>query len=85
MRGVPNQRIPDEEVLRYASELGRAVITLNRRDFVHLHRNTNGQHLGIIVCTPDVDPLAQAQRIHDAIEAKGELTSQLVRVIRPPK
>ena len=35
--GRANQRIPDDEVLRFATSEGRAVLTLNRRDFVHLH------------------------------------------------
>jgi hypothetical protein len=28
---------PDDEALRRATQLGRAVITLNRRDFIRLH------------------------------------------------
>jgi len=36
--GKANQRIPDPEVLAYATQLHRTVITLNRHDFVNLHK-----------------------------------------------
>jgi hypothetical protein len=80
-----NRRIPDAEVLRDATELGRAVITLNRRDFMQLHRITGGQHPGIIVCTTDNDFAGQARRIHEAILGAGDLASKLIRVNRPAK
>jgi predicted nuclease of predicted toxin-antitoxin system len=32
-----NQKIPDDEVLRFATAENRAVLTLNRRDFIRLH------------------------------------------------
>ena len=35
--GNANRRIEDPEVLAYATSLGRAVLTLNRRDFRRLH------------------------------------------------
>ena len=36
--GKDNLGIPDEEVLTFAIRENRAVITLNRRDFIRLHR-----------------------------------------------
>lgn len=36
--GLANQRIPDDEVLAFATEIDRAVITQNRKDFIQLHR-----------------------------------------------
>ena len=36
--GQANQGIPDDEVLRFATEQNRAVISFNRDDFVALHR-----------------------------------------------
>ena len=36
--GHDNQRNSDEDVLSFAAIQGRAVITINRRDFVRLHR-----------------------------------------------
>jgi Domain of unknown function (DUF5615) len=46
--------IPDEEVLDLVQADGRAVLTLNRKHFVRLHR-TRPMHAGIIVCTYDPD------------------------------
>lgn len=76
-----DQEIPDEDVLDFAIEQGRAVITLNRKDFIRLHR-TNSEHKGIIVCTLDSDFPGQAQRIDDAI-SEIDLENQLIRVNRP--
>ena len=45
--GRANQRIPDAEVLRFATEEGRAVLTLNRLDFFRLHRDVEGRHAGV--------------------------------------
>ncbi|WP_366665110.1 DUF5615 family PIN-like protein [Microcoleus sp. bin48.metabat.b7b8b9.023] len=36
--GKANQKIPDENVLAFASSEKRAVITENRKDFFRLHR-----------------------------------------------
>jgi predicted nuclease of predicted toxin-antitoxin system len=79
-----NQRIPDEEVLRFATQQDRAVLTHNRCDFIALHRKTAGKHAGIIVCTQDLDPVALARRIDAAIRASNDLSSQLVRVVKQP-
>ena len=49
--GRANQKIPDAEVLRYATEQRRAVLTLNRLDLFRLHRDMAGRHAGIIACT----------------------------------
>ena len=38
--GQANQRIPDDQVLHFASQAGRIVLTINRRDFIRLHRNS---------------------------------------------
>ncbi len=80
--GRANQRIPDEEVVRYATSEGRAVLTLNRRDFVHLHAARPG-HAGIVVCTYDADTAAFAARIHAALEGKSSLEDKLLRIVRP--
>lgn len=48
--GKANQRIPDNEVLEYAAELGRILLTVNRWDFIELHSKSN-QHAGIVACT----------------------------------
>jgi len=81
--GKAEQSVPDDEVLAFASTRGRAVLTLNRRHFIHLHQ-ANPVHTGIIVCTYEPDFIAQANRIHVAISSKKQLSNQLIRVNRPP-
>jgi hypothetical protein len=82
--GRANQRIPDEQVLARAVELGRAVLTVNRVDFKRLHREQPG-HSGIIICTEDPDRAGQAQRVVAACAGVGELAGQLIRVYRPQR
>lgn len=79
--GQANQRIPDDQVLAFATTLDRAVITHNRRDYIRLHR-ASAQHAGIIVCThePDVDGLAR--RIHESLATSPDLLGQLIRITR---
>ncbi len=74
--------VPDEDVLRFASHENRAVLTLNRWDFVGLHR-LSADHAGIIVCSVDVDNQGQAERINVAIQTDGELAGKLLRVNLP--
>ena len=81
---LDNQRIGDAEVLAYAVAEGRAVITINRRDFIRLHRQQPAHH-GIIVCTEDADTEGQAQRIDEAIRAADTLNNALIRVNRPAR
>jgi len=78
------QAISDEQVLAFGREHGRAVLTLNRRDFIRL-RSCQPQHSGIVVCTQDPDTDRQARRIHDAITSIDSPSGQLVRVNRPPQ
>jgi predicted nuclease of predicted toxin-antitoxin system len=52
--GCAGQAIADPAVLSRATEQGRALLTLNRRDFIRLHLQ-NARHGGIIVCTFDAD------------------------------
>ncbi len=60
--GKANQRIPDHEVLAFAAENNRAVVTFDRRDYFHLHK-ANPVHAGIIACTYNADSNALTQRI----------------------
>lgn len=80
--GKAEQAIEDTDVLAFAVSLGRAVLTLNRKHFIHLHRE-QPSHAGIIVCTYDPDFVAQAERIHAAIQLQPQLAGQLLRVNRP--
>lgn len=76
--------VPDAEVLELATAEHRAVLTINRRDFIRLHKQSS-KHAGIIVCTADTDFVGQAHRIHAAIRAASDLHGQLIRVNRPRK
>ena len=80
--GNANLGIPDEEVLAYAIEDERAVVTLNRSDFIRLHR-ASPDHCGIIVCTNDPDRTRLATRIDAAIADEEPLSGKLIRVVRP--
>lgn len=80
--GKADQALPDEKVLEFATAENRAVLTLNRRHFIRLHRE-RAQHAGIIVCTVDPDFAGQAERIHKATEGHSSLRGQLIRVNRP--
>lgn len=47
--GQAGQSMRDEDVLAFASGEGRALLTLNREHFIHLHRQSV-PHAGIIAC-----------------------------------
>jgi hypothetical protein len=77
-----NQKIPDAEVLDFATGKGRAVLTQNRLDFFRLHRRVEGRHEGITACTQDRDAAALAQRIHEAVQTNPNLKGKLIRIVR---
>ena len=80
--GRAGQGIDDPDVLARAIELGRAVVTNNRRDYHRLHR-TNPSHFGIITYTNDADRTALALRIHTAVCAHPDLAGVLIRIVQP--
>ena len=80
--GKAEQSWPDEQILEFATQDDRAVVTLNRKHFIRLH-HTHSDHSGIIVCTFDPDFAALASRIDRAIRVLPTLDGQLVRVNRP--
>ncbi|MFN0036676.1 MAG: DUF5615 family PIN-like protein [Saprospiraceae bacterium] len=83
--GQANQRIPDHEVLAFATANDRAVVTFDRRDYFRLHQ-ANPAHSGIVACTYDADSTALATRIHESIEAEERvLEGKFVRIYRPNK
>lgn len=82
--GRANQRIPDNQVLAFAVEERRALLTLNRLDFFRLHQAALGRHFGIIACArDDTNLMALAQRIHDAVTRTEQLEGQCLRIVRP--
>ena len=81
--GRANQSITDQDILARAMELGRAILTLNRRDFKRLHFLVPS-HSGIIICTEDPDRLYQAQSIAESLADAVELQGRIIRVYRRP-
>ncbi len=81
--GEADKAAPDDEVLAFATSGERALLTMNRKHFIRLHRSAPS-HAGIIVCTFDPDFIRQARRIHDAIQGQQALAGQLLRINRPP-
>ncbi len=77
-----NPKIPDDRVLERATELGRAVLTINRKDFKKLHE-TDNNHSGIFSCTFDADFIGQANRINIACQDITEIKSHLIKIYRP--
>lgn len=80
--GNAGLKIPDEEVLAFATNDNRAVLTLNRTDFIRLHRK-DPNHAGIIACSNDRNFERLARRINEAIAAVESLRGKLIRVNRP--
>ncbi|BAY25598.1 hypothetical protein NIES2100_54040 [Calothrix sp. NIES-2100] len=85
--GQANQGIPDEEVLNFATQNQRVVITLNRDDFIALHRSSIS-HNGIIICKTDRDYIGQTQTLHAYLQdiksqssaGAATLQNRLIRV-----
>jgi hypothetical protein len=80
--GRSSRSVADPDLLSRAIELGRAVVTNDRRDYHRLHHIHPG-HSGIITYTNDSDRSALARRIHDAVAARADLVGVLIRIIRP--
>ena len=77
--GQANQGIPDDEVLSFALKQNLIVITLNRDDFLRLHRS-GIEHFGIVICKEDRDYYGQAETLHNYLQSQGSLTNRLLRV-----
>lgn len=80
--GRANQRIDDPHVLTRARDLGRVILTNNRKDYHRLHR-LDPNHQGIITYTDDPDLAALAARIGAAASSQSSLAGILIRVVRP--
>lgn len=79
--GQANQRIPDEQVLAFATADDRAVISQNRRDFIRLHKQ-NPNHAGIVVCSKNLDWDGFATTIHQTLGNYEKLAGELVRITK---
>lgn len=80
--GKSGQSMPDEAVLALSCAENRILLTLNRKHFIHLHKQ-QPNHRGIIVCTFDPDFIGQANRINAALNSYSDLHDKLIRVNRP--
>jgi len=80
--GNANQRIPDDEVLKFATTQNRVLLTFNRKDFFKLHKKDDN-HAGIIACTYDNKYEALADRINQATINKAPLDKKVIRIYRP--
>ncbi|MEM9009039.1 MAG: DUF5615 family PIN-like protein [Cyanobacteria bacterium P01_F01_bin.86] len=74
-----NKGIPDAEVLEFARNQDRIAITLNRDDFLDLHRS-GVNHAGIIICKEDRDYVGQAQVVNELLQPTKTWANQLVRI-----
>lgn len=82
--GRANQGWPDDEVLAYATDHRRVLLTVNRMHFRRLHQQTPA-HGGIVACTEDVDFDGLARRIHDALAAMSSAAGQFIRIYKPTR
>lgn len=80
--GRAGQAVPDADVLKFAIDLKRILVTLNMRHFIRLHTE-NPDHAGIIVCTVDPDSAALAERIDSVLHDHPDMAGMLIRVNRP--
>ena len=80
--GKANAGVPDPEVLAFATDETRILLSHNRRHFLQLHYHRTRCHAGIVLCTFDPDFIALAGRIHAAVLTMPIPTDQLVRVNR---
>lgn len=76
--------IPDPDVLARGTQLGRVVLTKNRKHYIALHA-ASPLHAGIVAIKDEMDRAALAARIHAAVSAVPSMAGQLVRVNRPPR
>ena len=82
--GQAIQRIPDEEVLVFATSQRRVLLTQNRKDFLRIHNAGSLPHTGIVLCTADAEFLEQANRISKAVSAyEDDMDNVMIRVNRP--
>lgn len=80
--GIGSQGLSDAAVLDMAARDGRAVLTLDRRDFARLHRE-RAVHGGIVACTLDLNFIVLAARIDAVLSATDHLANQFIRIVRP--
>ena len=81
--GNANRSVPDKEVLVFAADEGRILLTQNRLHFLRLHQMNVISHAGIVLCTYDPDFDRLALRIHERVLAGDAMAGNVLRVYRP--
>ena len=81
--GQANQKIPDDQVLDYATNLGRIILTENRQDFIGLHHQVF-HHAGIVICKADRDYEGKVNLLHEFFsqEVNTGMDDRLIRVLK---
>lgn len=80
--GNANSSVPDADVLAFATDRGRVLLSHNRRHFLRLHQHRTGEHFGIVLCTFGPDFLRLAVRIDQSLAAASDIRNQVIRVNR---
>jgi predicted nuclease of predicted toxin-antitoxin system len=80
--GKTGQAISDEEMLDFARQQSRILLTFNRRHFIRLHLQ-DPNHAGIVVCSADLDFEDLAHRIHASVQGELSFAGKLLRINRP--
>ena len=80
--GRAGQGIPDHAQLGYATQVGRVMLTKNRRHF-HILHNQSTLHGGIVTFTDDMDRPALAKRVHEKLLESQTHAGRLMKVVRP--
>ncbi|MEL7159461.1 MAG: DUF5615 family PIN-like protein [Bacteroidota bacterium] len=79
--GLTNQGYDDKKVLQKATELGRTLVTYNRRDFRLLHE-LYPDHAGIIICKRNTPVTLLIDKIVALVESTPNPHGQLFRIIQ---
>lgn len=80
--GKAEQKIADPEVLQDAINLNRAVLTMNRRDFIRLHHQVP-HHKEIIICKSNTNWEKIAHAIHNHLIKFESIHGELIRIKLP--
>ncbi|OGP88742.1 MAG: hypothetical protein A2157_07025 [Deltaproteobacteria bacterium RBG_16_47_11] len=80
--GQVGESMLDEAVLSFSKSEGRALLSLNRKHFIRLHKMIP-DHPGIIVCSFDSDFAGMARRVHEIVESIPQVSGRLFRINRP--
>jgi hypothetical protein len=77
-----NRGLPDLEVLKFATTLGRVMITENREDFIQLHQGGH-PHAGIVLCKVDRDYEGKVGVLHEFLQQQDQsLSRRLIRLFK---